>query len=372
MLKTCNDAVATGRYYTDCRAQVDYLLSLNTDHLSIIEFNVDPPSRQLRRDDILICGTFDVTNHFLDCTVNNVLVETPINVDFIYNKTYGIYYESLEGGNINQFYSQPLEGESGLFGNMKIEVSAQSIPFTLNVKPVDVCDANTPPNAPSITLTPTTLIVGEEATITFSATDSQNELLAYQIDWGDGVLTTVTSPLVKSWTTAGTKTVKIRALDVCGESAWITKTIIVTDPPTLDTLTLTAVPSCGSVTLNWNDNTATSYQVFRKEGDESYVAISPLLSTTSFVDNITQDRQRYTYKIWSNKDTFEKYSNVVSAIPTCPCVAPRVVNTSDGLCHDPITALCVPSPLFTAPGGVVTWAAVGITGGTGIYTFSWT
>lgn len=123
--------------------------------------------------------------------------------------------------------------------------------------------------------------------------------------------------------------------------------------------------------LNWNNNTATSYQVFRKEGSGGYVAISPVLTTTSFADTAIMDRHTYAYKVWSNKDTLEKYSNELTASPTCPCLAPRVVNTSDGLCHDPISAICLPSSLFVGLNQTVTWTAVGIIGGTGTYTYSW-
>lgn len=138
-------------------------------------------------------------------------------------------------------YEQSRMDVGGVFTQI---IPLQNIPFTFTVQPVDVCATNTEPTTPSLVVNPSAVIVGQETTLTFSATDAQNDPLTYQIDWGDGVLTTVTSPLMKSWTTAGTKTVKIRALDACGESTWTTKTVVVSEPPALGTLTVTANPTC--------------------------------------------------------------------------------------------------------------------------------
>lgn len=119
------------------------------------------------------------------------------------------------------------------------------------------------------------------------------------MDWGDGILKTEESPTVRSWDTPGVKTFRVRAIDDCGESPWVTLTINVLDKPTLSNITLTSTRACSEVALSWNNNGAEMYQVFRKQGAGTYVVVASPNTGTTFTDTNVIEGQSYTYKIVS-------------------------------------------------------------------------
>lgn len=204
-------------------------------------FAVSPPAKTLVNTNNLSCGSLDATHHYIDCTVGNVSATTTITPGINYDSTYGRFYYFLGEDYYDKNNWSSFAGKS----NNTVwqpTVSVPIIPFTLTI---ERCAAtNTPPTTPSVTFTPVTVTVGQNTSIAFTSTDTQNNPITYQIDWGDGTVTTETSPTLKSWSTAGTKTIKVRALDDCGQSTWATKTIVVNALPVLDPLTVTADPAC--------------------------------------------------------------------------------------------------------------------------------
>ncbi len=93
--------------------------------------------------------------------------------------------------------------------------------------------ANGAPSTPSIPSGPTSGLVNTALAFTTSATDPNANTIEYRYDWGGGVYSNWGSASQsKSWSAAGTYTVKAQARDSVGaESAWSAgKTVTITSP----------------------------------------------------------------------------------------------------------------------------------------------
>ena len=228
----------------------------------------------------------------------------------------------------------------------------------------NLCKSITTPVPPTISVSATTVTTGQSVTITISqpnnttitvvnkdgttsvVPDTNSDPISYQVDWGDGVITTQTSPVTKSWSMSGVKTIKVRAMNTCSSatSNWTSQDITVTDIPTnLTPVTLTKSDSstCGSISLNWTDNGARSYQVFRKSNqasDTGYVSISGLITGTTFTDRSSLiNGVTYTYEVWATDGVGAIYSNQLALPSTCPSCTPdhvenAVITNPDSTC----------------------------------------
>lgn len=122
-------------------------------------------------------------------------------------------------------------------------VYTQTIPGTVLTHSFTVVQSNTSPSTPTVTC-PSTGTTGASYQFTASAVDPDNDNVKYGYDWdtngtidqympasgyvGSGIAQSAT----KSWTSAGTKTVKVQACDNKGTcSGWGSCSIKITEPP---------------------------------------------------------------------------------------------------------------------------------------------
>lgn len=295
------------------------------------QFSVNPPSKKIINTDNLTCSKMvvDSSGDYMDCTVNPISSDVPvvINPAFEFGETYGKFYFTYAGGSCGATSPSRLRGFiDTIYEPLEyIEtIPAQTIPFALSIQPASTCSVNSAPSAPTVSLSSSEAVVDKPLTIIFSSHDEEGDPLTYQIDWGDGVVTTEISPLEKTWTTTGVKTIKIRATDGCGgQSSWVTKTIVVNDSVVsvdLGNLIVTSTSGCDNITLNWNNNGATYYEIYRKNGALMEL-IGSSVSGTSYTDTKLANGSPYVYQIRSVLGTKDKYGSEVTVLTTkdCPC-----------------------------------------------------
>jgi surface protein len=134
------------------------------------------------------------------------------------------------------------------------------------------CIANTAPTTPTVTTSPTTAVVGSPTTFSFSSTDAENNPLVYQIDLGLGAgYQTVTSPQTMTWSTTGTKTVKIIASDGCASSTVKTVNVVVTTLFGIPSNPVVIGPDIGIVGTQYSFS-AVSSNSNNNNGDIMYLA----------------------------------------------------------------------------------------------------
>jgi hypothetical protein len=192
-------------------------------------------------------------------------------------------------------------------------IPAQTIDFTFTIQPNAACVGNTPPSVPTVEVSNS----GLTSTITFSSTDAQGDAIMYQVDWGNGAgWITETSPKTKTWSGAGTSTIKVRAKDVCGISDPKSVTITITDPNVTPIApTLNATEKCGSIEFSWNSvANATSYSIKRVSDS---VVVEENITGTSYKLSITsEDKVKYVVHAVNGKE-ISVASNEVSAGSVC-------------------------------------------------------
>ncbi len=132
-----------------------------------------------------------------------------------------------------------------------LQVPVQSIPYPINVSAPDL-----PPAAPTVTAGSCT--TGVQTTITMQTTDPENNQIKYGIDWdADGVVDQWVPPsgyvasgmaqtATRTYSTTGSKTIKVLAADDQGaQSTWTTTTFACNAPPSCSNgLDINTYPSC--------------------------------------------------------------------------------------------------------------------------------
>src|SRR5262249_8918534 len=104
--------------------------------------------------------------------------------------------------------------------------SDQYLDVRVNIGPFA---SNHAPVASSIS-GPSTVAARTVAVFTVNATDSDNDTLAYQWNFGDGLINDSTGTQAHVFPVAGTHKVTVNVTDMKGGTSTMTKTVTVTDP----------------------------------------------------------------------------------------------------------------------------------------------
>ena len=215
-------------------------------HTFWMDLSVNPPTKSLINTGGLFCGSMN--GNYVDCTVASSTATTTINPIFNFSSTYGKFYAGRGNlATVTDPLQQLLEvvqydDVGDVIGpNYTMNVPAQNIPFTFTVQPV--IPDNHAPSSPTIT-GPTTGTTSTPVSFSFVSTDPDSDQIKYSVDWNnDGIIdesdpssgyvnSGTSQSSVKTWATAGSKTLKVRAEDSKGAtSTWSTYTINIQDEP---------------------------------------------------------------------------------------------------------------------------------------------
>lgn len=289
--------------------------------------------------DVFVCLNYNCTSHtYVFKTWDQIFAGSFLRFtgdDISTLAKFKYYYTAAN--HPNKFLASP----SGDGSDYIINIATTTISYPLTVQPSVLCTPSNTPVKPGINI-PTTATTGS---YTFSITPN-NASTTYAIDWGEGAeWETVLNPnsVPKTWTTIGTKTVKVKATDttsLCSIESDV-KTIVISNPvgPT-EPFNLNASASCDNVSLNWNDNGADSYEVYRQSSiDPIPTKISPTLGsgTITYPDNSVISGVTYTYQIFSIKNGIEVPSDIKSVTPTCPtcnlATKPQAIPDNPPVCY---------------------------------------
>ncbi len=229
------------------------------------------------------------------------------------------------------------------------EHGAISSPTSRSINIGSPFSTNSPPTAPVITGT-TTGIVGVNYGFWAKSTDPDGDKIRYRFDWKDGGspvwspdydYTTGTPPVAipayetsgvarsgnKTWTTSGTKTFEVTAVDEHGAtSSMATHSIVIQTFSGFGDITLTSLGSprpCEENYLSWNSNGAESYTLYRKKSGSSNWELVKSFSSTPFsmtyTDGPLVGGDIYAYYVNSTYQGLTKNSNTITLTAiTCP------------------------------------------------------
>jgi hypothetical protein len=261
---------------------------------------VKPTYNLFRYDNV-----YDVfTPGYENCPIKNLDICTESDV---FSSCSYYLYKSFE---LNE------EQGSGRFPN-NILVSEINISFPITIQPNSACLTNATPTAPTININPASPIINEDATITLSSTDTENDAISYQVDWGDGQPIIMPASFPKKWTATGTVTFKVRATDTCHQSEWVSKTVTITSAPPPQTPALILESNtCNSAALTWNMKQGETYNLY-KNGD----LVQANAQSPQSVSGLSED-ETYTFRLIARRGLDTAESNAVSVStgwcpPTC-------------------------------------------------------
>jgi len=348
------------------------------------QFSVNPPSTNLSfSNEDLECGNYERINYDnsfnikTTCEIKPALSSKVIVPNFIFGKTFGKIYSVYDATILGEADHTCLKYSKNSWGatvctsrewsNFKlcpemsnskygpemtknfssmnycntttnlssngtqyvVDIATTTISYPLSVQPFTQCtEANTPakPTISGIL----SGVVGVSYPFSFNP---NNATTTYQIDWGAGAgWESVSNPVSKTWTATGTKSIKAKATNtssLCSSVESDIKTVTINDNATgnLSALTLgTTTPNaCGAIKLTWNNNGATSYEIFRdNQSIETVVE-----GITSYEDKNASVGTTYNYRIYSTKTGYTATtSNTVNATPAvCPACNQTTTNT---------------------------------------------
>jgi len=333
-----------------------------TNYDTYAQLSVNPPTKTLTSTDNLSCGNLDASGHYIDCLITGS-AGSIIQPKFNYGETYAKEYFTFSPvsqviypvyslnptatpitpkicfapgmvvvGNTltsQDFVSRTMGGQyvddpryypqTPIFWAtytaqpLTFSIPAQEIPFSLSIQ--NSCAVL--PTDPVITVSPSATVDTDQL-VTITLSSQSANAITFQVDWGSGLITNETNIVTKIWTEAGNKTIKVRALDTCGESAWVAKTIVVNPPGVLDNPVLVSSNvTCNAVTLSWVPVAgAERYELFRNGISRGEVT-SPYSDATGLNPMTT-----YTYTLLAQKNTganliFSESAPIVVITPTC-------------------------------------------------------
>ncbi len=255
-------------------------------------------------------GTANIT-----CTENgslcNVNTSGTIQVKVLFAQTSGMFYYGYQYGNgeciangipmtVVSAWNYGGKGSKWVksVSTYTLGVPSQNISFNLTA-----VSTNNPPNPPTISGA-TSFNINTIQTFSFTATDPDNDVVRYQIDWNNDSQADEYTPAGgayvssgsmqntdRQWTTAGTYTIQARTADNKGlTSSWSTHTVTVTNPA--PSLTFTAdstnlVYSNTGTTLRWTGTNVTSCTA--SNGWTGTKAVNDSESTGSLTANKTYE-----------------------------------------------------------------------------------
>jgi hypothetical protein len=291
------------------------------------------------------------------CTLTQ---EGEVNAQFHFAQTHGRFYYAQVGDGTTECTSwkdlaaptpkgnwpsrwetTPIEREP-----YRLQVPAQSTSCIINVEPAPEVPT-TPPQRPNLAAAAGACVVGQAYAISMTATDPDGDKVRYLIDWNnDGsadqfvpasgyVNSGAPQTASKTFASAGSKTVRVRAQDDKGaSSAWGSMTFscsgaddstivdlngenepVLTDDnepvPTLNDLSLRALPSLvrsGDTTkVHWSSQNMSTCSVSGSNGDSWSGLNSPVNGETSgTISSLTT----YTLTCRAGGNTFTKTANV--------------------------------------------------------------
>ncbi|HYE22998.1 MAG TPA: CARDB domain-containing protein [Candidatus Paceibacterota bacterium] len=213
---------------------------------------VPPPTKTITQSSNMTCGAVAADGSKI-CTVTGVGAATA-TVKFA--ATSGTWHSSYKPSGdpttcrrgfspVYNTYRNP-DGWSYSSEVARVDVPEKSITFSFNA-----VDVQAPPAAPTITC-PASGKVGQELSFTFTAADPNSDQLRYGINWAGGTTVTQWAPasgyvnsgtaqtVKRTWTSAGTYTVRALAQDSKGaSSAWASCQVTISASPDLIPTSLT-------------------------------------------------------------------------------------------------------------------------------------